>query len=70
LQIQVLNASTSGEISLDNPHSTGYIIPYIPDAKLGAVRGLDKALFTKLATGDWIGRRHDLLITGKTGLVT
>ena len=23
--------------SLDNPHSTGYIIPYIPDAKLGFV---------------------------------
>jgi hypothetical protein len=27
-------------------------------------------LFAKLATGDWIGRRHDLLITGKPGLVT
>ena len=35
-----------------------------------AARGLDKALFVKLATGDWIGRRQDLLITGKTGLVT
>jgi hypothetical protein len=23
--------------SLDNPHSTGYIIPYIPDAELGFV---------------------------------
>jgi DNA replication protein DnaC len=32
-----------------------------------ARRGLDKALFAQLATGDWIGRRHDLLITGKTG---
>jgi DNA replication protein DnaC len=39
----------------------------IEDLNTKAARGLDKALFTKLATGDWIGRRHDLLITGKTG---
>jgi DNA replication protein DnaC len=38
-----------------------------PGARPKAARGLDKALFAKLATGDWIGRRHDLLITGKTG---
>ena len=25
------------------------------------------ALFAKLATGEWIVRRQDLLITGKTG---
>ena len=42
----------------------------IEDLNTKAARGLDKALFAKLATGDWIGRRHDLLITGKTGLVT
>jgi DNA replication protein DnaC len=30
-------------------------------------RGLDKALFAKLATGEWIGRRQDLIVTGKTG---
>jgi len=23
---------------LDNPHATGYIIPYIPDAKFGLLR--------------------------------
>jgi DNA replication protein DnaC len=39
----------------------------IEDLNTKAARGLDKALFAKLATGDWIGRRHDLLITGKTG---
>src|SRR5258708_3796719 len=32
-----------------------------------AARGLDKALFAKVAPGDWMGRRHGLLITGKTG---
>jgi DNA replication protein DnaC len=37
----------------------------IEDLNTKAARGLDKALFAKLATGDWIGRRHDLLITGK-----
>lgn len=30
-------------------------------------RSLDKALFAKLATGDWIARRQDLIVTGKTG---
>src|ERR1700680_1415221 len=39
----------------------------IEDLNTKAARGRDKALFAKLATGDWIGRRHDLLITGKTG---
>ena len=39
----------------------------IEDLNTKAARGLDKALFAKLATGDWITRRQDLLITGKTG---
>src|SRR5580704_8880101 len=34
----------------------------IEDLNTKAARGLDKALFAKLATGDWIGRRQDLLI--------
>ena len=38
------------------------------DLNTKAVRGLDRAVFAKLATGDWIARRQDLLITGKTGL--
>ena len=38
----------------------------IEDVDYRTPRRLDKALFAKLATGDWIGRRHDLLITGKT----
>ena len=39
----------------------------VEDLNTKAVRGLDRALFAKLATGDWIERRQDLLITGKTG---
>src|SRR6202167_6107413 len=39
----------------------------VEDLNTKAARGLDKALFAKLATGDWIARRQDLLITGKTG---
>src|SRR6267143_4620172 len=39
----------------------------VEDLNTKAACGLDKALFAKLATGDWIGRRQDLLITGKTG---
>lgn len=38
----------------------------IEDLNTKAARGLDKALFAKLATGEWIARRQDLLITGKT----
>jgi len=30
-------------------------------------RGLDKALMTRLVTGQWIGKRLNLLITGPTG---
>ena len=40
----------------------------IEDLNTKAARGLDRSLFAKLATGDWIVRRQDLLITGKTGL--
>jgi DNA replication protein DnaC len=39
----------------------------IEDLNTKAARGLDKALFARLATGEWIARRRDLLITGKTG---
>jgi DNA replication protein DnaC len=39
----------------------------VEDLNTKAARGLDKALFAKLATGDWSARRQDLLITGKTG---
>ena len=39
----------------------------IEDLDTKAARGLDKALFAKLAAGDWIARHQDLLITGKTG---
>ena len=40
----------------------------IEDLDTKAVRGLDKALFAKLAAGDWIARRENLIIIGKTGL--
>jgi DNA replication protein DnaC len=39
----------------------------VEDLDTKAARGLDKALFAKLASGEWIVRRQDLLITGKTG---
>src|SRR5258706_7298954 len=38
----------------------------VEDLNTKAALGLVKALFDKLANGDWIGRRQDLLITGKT----
>jgi IstB-like ATP binding protein len=38
----------------------------IEDLNTKAARGLDKALFAKLATGDWVERRLDLSITVKT----
>ena len=40
----------------------------IEDLDTKAVRGLDKALFARLAAGDWIARRENLIILGKTGL--
>ena len=40
----------------------------VEDLNTKAARGLDKALFLKLAAGDWIERRQDILITGKTGI--
>lgn len=40
----------------------------IEDLDTKAVRGLDKALFAKLAEGSWIDRRENLIIVGKTGL--
>jgi DNA replication protein DnaC len=39
----------------------------VEDLDTTTARGLDRALFAKLASGEWIGRRQDLLITGKTG---
>jgi DNA replication protein DnaC len=39
----------------------------IEDLDTKVARGLDKGLFAKLATGEWIARHQDLLITGKTG---
>lgn len=38
----------------------------IEDLDTKAERGIDKALFAMLATGEWIARRKNLLITGKT----
>ncbi len=40
----------------------------IEDADLRAPRGLDRALFQRLAAGDWIGRHEGVLITGPTGV--
>lgn len=37
------------------------------DVDYRAARGLDRALFQKLTSGEWIERHQNLLVTGKTG---
>ncbi len=39
----------------------------VEDVDFQAARGLDKRLFLELAGGGWIGRSHNLIITGPTG---
>jgi DNA replication protein DnaC len=41
---------------------------YVEDVDYRAIRGLDRALFLKLAVGDWIRARHNLLVTGPCGV--
>jgi DNA replication protein DnaC len=40
----------------------------VEDVDYRAVRGLDRSLFLKLAAGDWIRARHNLLVTGPCGV--
>ena len=40
----------------------------VEDIDHKAPRGLDKALFQKLAVGDWIDRHQNLLVIGPTGV--
>ena len=40
----------------------------VEDIDLRAARGLDRALFQKLAAGDWISRKQNLLIIGPAGV--
>jgi DNA replication protein DnaC len=40
----------------------------IEDVDLKTPRGLDRALFQKLAGGEWIERHQNLLVIGKTGV--
>jgi DNA replication protein DnaC len=40
----------------------------VEDVDYRAMRGLDRALFLKLAGSDWIRARHNLLITGPCGV--
>ena len=40
------------------------------DVDYRAARGLDRALFRKLAACEWIRMRRNLIITGPCGLVT
>jgi DNA replication protein DnaC len=42
----------------------------VEDVILHAPRGLDRALFQKLATCEWLRDHHHLLIIGPTGPVT
>src|SRR5947208_11102794 len=39
----------------------------VEDIDLRTPRGIDRAFFAKLVDGDWIDRKHNLLITGSTG---
>src|SRR5580765_99531 len=40
----------------------------VEDVDYRAIRGLDRALFLKLAAGDWIRSHHNLLVTGPCGV--
>src|SRR3974390_2013254 len=40
----------------------------VEDVDMKAPRNLDRALFQRLATGDWIIRHQNLLILGKSGI--
>jgi len=40
----------------------------VEDVNMKAPRGLDKALFQKLAAGDWIDRKQNLIVIGPTGV--
>jgi DNA replication protein DnaC len=39
----------------------------VEDIDLRSARGIDRAFLAKLVDGDWIARKHNLLITGPTG---
>jgi DNA replication protein DnaC len=40
----------------------------VEDVDLRTPRGIDRAFFAKLVDGEWISRKHNLLITGPTGV--
>jgi DNA replication protein DnaC len=40
----------------------------VEDVDYRTIRGLDRSVFLKLAGGDWIRAKHNLLITGPTGV--
>ena len=40
----------------------------VEDIDLRSPRGIDRGFFAKLVDGDWIARKHNLLITGPTGV--
>ena len=40
----------------------------VEDIDLRTPRGIERAFFAKLVDGDWIARKHNLLITGPTGV--
>ncbi len=40
----------------------------VEDVDLKAPRGLDKALFARLAAGDWIDQHQNLIVIGPTGV--
>ena len=40
----------------------------IEDLDLRAPRGLDRSLVMELATGSWVARHHNVVLTGPTGV--
>ena len=40
----------------------------VEDVDMKAARGLDKALFARLAAGDWIDQHQNLIVIGPTGV--
>jgi IstB-like ATP binding protein len=42
----------------------------VEDVDFRAPRGLDRALFQKLASCEWVRDHHHLVVVGPTGLVT
>jgi DNA replication protein DnaC len=55
-------------IERENKRLASRLNAVVEDVDMKAPRGLDKALFAKLAAGDWIDRHQNLIVIGPTGV--